>query len=198
VTAVQKFFTGDARPKLASVTIGPDDAPSIDATALRLFDPLHYGASADDLLASATPDKSVPIVLGENPGIRDGRPQLIHTINGNASPNVPPIVVWEGQIVRLHIVNATNEYHPMHLHGHVLSVIAIDGQTLQGSPIHLDSVLVGPQQTVDVAFAANNPGVWMLHCHVLLHADMGMTTSINYVGYSTPFEMGTRSGNMPE
>jgi FtsP/CotA-like multicopper oxidase with cupredoxin domain len=198
VTAVQRFFTGDAQPELASVTIGTDDAPSIDATALPLFDALHYGVSADDTLASATPDQSVPVVLGENPGIRDGRPQLIHTINGNASPNVPPIVVREGQIVRLHILNTTNEYHPMHLHGHVLSVIAINGESLQGSPIHLDSVLVGPRQTVDVAFAANNPGVWMFHCHVLLHADMGMTASINYVGYSTPFEMGTRSGNMPE
>ena len=86
----------------------------------------------------------------------------------------------------------------MHLHGHVMSVIAIDGQALEGSRVHLDSVLVGPQQTVDVAFAANNPGVWMFHCHVLLHADMGMTAAIDYVGYATPFEMGTRSGNMPE
>jgi FtsP/CotA-like multicopper oxidase with cupredoxin domain len=198
VGAVQKFFFGDAQPKLASVTVGTGDAPSIDASALPLFDALHYGAPAGDMVVSATPDQSVPVVLGENPGIRDGRPQLVHTINGNASPNVPPIVVSEGQVVRLHIVNTTGEYHPMHLHGHVMSVIAIDGQALEGSPVHLDSVLVGPQQTMDVDFAANNPGVWMFHCHVLLHADMGMTTSINYVGYATPFEMGTRSGNMPE
>jgi FtsP/CotA-like multicopper oxidase with cupredoxin domain len=56
---------------------------------------------------------------------------------------------------------------------------------------------LAPHQTLDLAFTANNPGVWMFHCHVLLHAEMGMTTSVN-VGYSTPFEMGTRSGNMPE
>jgi FtsP/CotA-like multicopper oxidase with cupredoxin domain len=198
VTAVQKLFTGDAQPKLATVTIGAGEAPSIHPSIVPLFDALHYGAPADDMLASATPDQTVPIVLGESPGIRNGRPQLIHTINGSASPNVPPVVVSEGQVARLHIVNTTSEYHPMHLHGHVLTVVAIEGQPPRGSPIHLDSVLVGPHQTVDVAFAANNPGVWMFHCHVLLHADMGMTTSINYVGYSTPFEMGTRSGNMPE
>ena len=160
--------------------------------------PASFTWQLHDALASATPDQVVPVVLGENPGIRDGRPQLVHTINGNASPNVPPIVVSEGDIVRLHIVNTTSEYHPMHLHGHVMSLIAIDGQALEGSRVHLDSVLVGPQQTVDVAFAANNPGVWMFHCHVLLHADMGMTAAIDYVGYATPFEMGTRSGNMPE
>jgi FtsP/CotA-like multicopper oxidase with cupredoxin domain len=100
--------------------------------------------------------------------------------------------------VRLHIVNDTAEYHPMHLHGHVLSILSIDNRPVAGSPLHLDSVLVGPHQTIDAAFAANNPGVWMFHCHVLLHAGMGMTTSVNYVGYSTPFEMGTQSGNMPE
>jgi FtsP/CotA-like multicopper oxidase with cupredoxin domain len=69
---------------------------------------------------------------------------------------------------------------------------------LPGSPIHLDSVLVGPRESYDVAFKADNPGIWMVHCHVLLHAGMGMMTTVNYAGISTPFEMGTRSGNMPE
>jgi FtsP/CotA-like multicopper oxidase with cupredoxin domain len=197
-SAVQKFFTGDTQPKLATVTIGSGDAPTADTSSAPLFDALHYGAAAPDPVATTTPDQIAPVLLGEHPGIRDGRPQLVHTINDAASPNIPPITVEEGQIIRLHIVNNTGEYHPMHLHGHVLSVIAVDGDPPAGSPIHLDSVLVGPNQTVDVAFAANNPGVWMFHCHVLLHAGMGMTTGINYAGYSTPFEMGTRSGNMPE
>jgi FtsP/CotA-like multicopper oxidase with cupredoxin domain len=166
--------------------------------AVPTFDPLHYGSPAADAVAAALPDQTVNVTLGERPGIRDGRPQLVHTINGAASPDIPPIMVQEGQIVRLHIVNQTGEYHPMHLHGHVLTLLAVDGQAVQGSPVYQDSMLVGPGQTVDVAFAADNPGVWMFHCHVLLHAEMGMTMSVNYVGYSTPFEMGTDSGNMPE
>jgi FtsP/CotA-like multicopper oxidase with cupredoxin domain len=133
-------------------------------------------------------DVSAPIVLAKNPGIREGRPQLIHTINGQASPNLPPIDVQAGQIVHLHIVNDTEEYHPMHLHGHVLSVLAKNGESLQGSPVHLNSILVGPRETWDVAFAADNSGIWMFHCHVLLHAGMRMMTTINYVGVSTPFE----------
>ena len=197
-SAVQKFFTNGVEQHLASVTVGDGEAPAYDVASAPLLEMLHYGAAAVDGVASATPDLTVPVVLGSHPGIRDGRPQLIHTINDQASPNVPAIDVQRGQTIRLHIVNTTAEYHPMHLHGHVLSVVAIDGQAVSGSPIHLDSVLVGPQQTVDVAFVADNPGVWMFHCHVLLHAGMGMTTSINYAGYSTPFEMGTRSGNMPE
>ena len=41
-------------------------------------------------------------------------------------------------------------------------------------------------------------GIWMLHCHVLIHAVGGMSMTINYEGISTPFAMGTRSGNVPE
>jgi FtsP/CotA-like multicopper oxidase with cupredoxin domain len=195
---ISKFFQ-PSEARLASVIIGDEDAPSaVDAASAPLFDILHYGVPTDDPVANATLDRTLPLVLGEHPGIRDGVPQLIHTINSQASPDVTPITVDEGEFVRLHIVNTTSEYHPMHLHGHVFSILAVDGQPLTGSAIHQDSVLVGPNQTVDVAFAANNPGVWMFHCHVLLHASMGMTTTVNYVGYSTPFEMGTRSGNMPE
>jgi FtsP/CotA-like multicopper oxidase with cupredoxin domain len=170
----------------------------VDGEALPMFDPLHYGTPASDAVASAVPDQTPNITLGEQPGMRDGRPELVHTINGAASPDIPPISVEEGQIVRLHIANQTGEFHPMHLHGHVMTLLAVDGQPIQGSPVHQDSILVGPHQTVDVAFAADNPGVWMFHCHILLHAGMGMTTSVNYVGYSTPYDMDGDSGNMPE
>ena len=198
VSAVQKALFGNPQKRLASVSIGAGAAPTVDAASAALFDILHYGTPSRDGVAAASADASVPVVLGEHPGIRDGRPQLIHTINAAASPSIQPINVVEGEVVRMHIVNTTGEYHPMHLHGHVMSVIAIDGEPLTGSPILMDSVLVGPNQTMDVAFVANNPGIWMFHCHVLLHAGMGMTMTINYAGYSTPYEMGTRSGNMPE
>jgi FtsP/CotA-like multicopper oxidase with cupredoxin domain len=197
-TPVQTLLFGSTQPHLASVVIGNGQAEPVRADALPLFDPRNYGAPAPDAVAAAAPDQTLNVTLGERPGMRDGRPQLVHTINGTASPDVPSIMVQEGQIVRLHIVNQTGEFHPMHLHGHVLTLLAVDGQPVQGSPLHQDSILVGPQQSVDVAFAADNPGVWMFHCHVLLHAAMGMTTSVNYVGYSTPFEMGTDSGNLPE
>jgi FtsP/CotA-like multicopper oxidase with cupredoxin domain len=72
------------------------------------------------------------------------------TINGQAAPDVPPIDVSEGQIVRLHIVDTTAEYHPMHLHGHVMTVHASNGVAPRGSPIHLDSIMVGPHEPWDV------------------------------------------------
>lgn len=200
-TPVQVVFAklagGDNGARLVSAEIGTRAPPAMPAST-PLFDPLAYGAAVGDPVASATPDVTAPVLLGEHPAIRDGRPELVHTINAQAAPDVPPIDVAEGQIVRLHIVNTTAEYHPMHLHGHVMSVIARNGIASQGSPIHLDSIMVGPNETWDVQFTADNAGIWMFHCHVLLHAAMGMMNTINYVGYSTPFEMGTGSGNMPE
>jgi FtsP/CotA-like multicopper oxidase with cupredoxin domain len=58
--------------------------------------------------------------------------------------------------------------------------------------------MVGPGETWDVAFTADNPGIWMIHCHVLMHASFGMAMTVNYDGVYTPFEMGTATGNMPE
>jgi FtsP/CotA-like multicopper oxidase with cupredoxin domain len=86
----------------------------------------------------------------------------------------------------------------MHLHGHVMTVLAVEGRAARGSPLHLDTVLLGPHQTVNVAFPADNPGIWMLHCHVPLHAAMGMSMTIDYAGVTTPFTMGSQSGNIPE
>ena len=168
-----------------------------DPQGLPLFDPTTYGAPAVDPVATGPFGTTHPVVLDKHPGFRDGRPELLHTINGQTSPSVPPIDVHAGEVVRLHIVNRSGEYHPMHLHGHIMSVLARNGQLIQGSPLHLDTLLVGPSETWDVAFAADNPGIWMYHCHVLLHAASGMSMTINYAGVSTPFEIGTSSGNQP-
>jgi FtsP/CotA-like multicopper oxidase with cupredoxin domain len=182
----------------ALATIGDGAPPPAANFALApVFDPTTYGTAVRDA-AAARPDASYTLTMDEHGGFRDGRPELIHTLNGEASPDVPPIVVHTGQLVRLRLVNDTGEWHAMHLHGHTLSVLAVDGRPAQGSPVHVDTALVGPHQTWDVAFVADNPGLWMLHCHVLLHAAFGMSMMIDYAGISTPFTMGGPAGNVPE
>jgi len=121
----------------------------------------------------------------------------MHFINGRRRPDGGDVQVTEGQVVRMHIVNKTGEWHTMHIHGHEFTVLAVDGRPIQGSPIHLDTIPVGPNQVWDVAFLADNPGLWMFHCHVLLHARMGMSAMIVYRGIQTPYNMGSRSGQRP-
>jgi FtsP/CotA-like multicopper oxidase with cupredoxin domain len=68
--------------------------------------------------------------------------------------------------------------HPMHLHGHSFQVIGINGKSLNGAL--RDTVLVPPKSSVTVAFDANNPGIWYLHCHILWHLAAGMATLVQY------------------
>jgi FtsP/CotA-like multicopper oxidase with cupredoxin domain len=66
----------------------------------------------------------------------------------------------------------------MHLHGHSFQVIEINGKALQGAL--RDTVLLPPTARVTVAFDANNPGTWYLHCHVLWHLAAGMAVLVQY------------------
>jgi FtsP/CotA-like multicopper oxidase with cupredoxin domain len=188
-----------SQPTTASVTIGHGSAPSVDVSSVPTFDLTRYGKPTADAVADAANyDVSREIVLGSGFGFRNGTVDFSDTFSGMASPDVPPIHVREGQLVHLRFLNKSQKFHPIHIHGHVFAILARNGQRLAGSPVHVDAVLVAPGETWDVAFRADNPGIWMLHCHVLAHAAGGMSMTINYDGVYSPYAMGTLSGNIPE
>jgi len=80
-----------------------------------------------------------------------------------------------GQTVVINIVNDTSWPHAMHLHGHHFKVVARRRQSIANAPWR-DTELVEPDETVAIAFLADNPGKWLLHCHMLGHQVSGMTT----------------------
>ena len=57
---------------------------------------------------------------------------------------------------------------------------------------------VEPGEEYVVAFRADNPGIWMDHCHNLGHAAAGLTMHVMYQGVSTPFRIGDAARNEPE
>ena len=65
----------------------------------------------------------------------------------------------------------------MHLHGHSFQVLSRDGAPVPHDEWG-DTVLVRPREQVRVAFVADNPGDWMLHCHVMEHQVGGLMTTI--------------------
>jgi FtsP/CotA-like multicopper oxidase with cupredoxin domain len=93
--------------------------------------------------------------------------------------DVPPLPIAQGERVELVIANRTPMPHPMHLHGHEFQVVEINGTRFPGAV--RDTVLVPPRQRVVVAFDANNPGLWAVHCHLLYHLDAGMFTTLRYL-----------------
>lgn len=85
----------------------------------------------------------------------------------------PIFTVERGRTVMLRFRNRTAWPHPMHLHGHAFRVLEHPGRPdLIGD--WLDTVVVHPEETVLVAFVADNPGNWLLHCHILGHVRGGM------------------------
>jgi FtsP/CotA-like multicopper oxidase with cupredoxin domain len=104
----------------------------------------------------------------------------VWSINNVAwTKDTPPLPVAQGERVELLFVNLTGMPHPMHLHGHQFEVMAINDQQFRGAV--RDTVMVPPATRVLVAFDANNPGRWALHCHLLYHLDAGMFTTVQYV-----------------
>jgi FtsP/CotA-like multicopper oxidase with cupredoxin domain len=93
--------------------------------------------------------------------------------------DTPPLPLAKGERVELLFVNQTPMPHPMHLHGHEFQVMAINDRQISGAV--RDTVMVPPGTRVLVAFDANNPGHWALHCHLLYHLDAGMFATLQYV-----------------
>ncbi len=83
-----------------------------------------------------------------------------------------------GERAELAFRNRTMMGHPVHLHGHHFRVVAIDGRRFGGAV--RDTVWVPPMTAVTVAFDADNPGRWLLHCHHLYHMVAGMMTEVAY------------------
>ena len=74
-------------------------------------------------------------------------------------------------------MNRTAWHHPMHLHGHVFRVLSKNGKEVLPRQ-WADTVLLDPDSRAEIALVADNPGDWMLHCHVLEHQATGMAAFI--------------------
>ncbi|MFJ8542483.1 multicopper oxidase family protein [Streptomyces sp. NPDC093586] len=83
--------------------------------------------------------------------------------------------VRAGERVRLTLINATDMWHPMHLHGHTFAVNGLDGVGARK-----DTAVVLPHRKLVLDFDADNPGLWMLHCHNQYHSESGMMTILGY------------------
>ncbi|KAJ1844340.1 ferroxidase fet3, partial [Coemansia sp. RSA 2703] len=84
--------------------------------------------------------------------------------------------------VELRVFNTDNVFHPMHLHGHFFQIVergAIgDPKSVRratGPPMRRDTVLIGPGQYAVLRFVADNPGVWLMHCHIERHMELGLS-----------------------
>jgi hypothetical protein len=92
------------------------------------------------------------------------------TFNGKAGPACTPLIVRQGERVRIRIVNLGMDHHPIHLHGYTFWETGREGAR-QPEAIwpRGNTTLVGVAQARDIEFAADRAGDWMLHCHLPHH-----------------------------
>jgi len=105
------------------------------------------------------------------------------TLNGIAFHGMsakPMFTLKKGATYKWLIKNDTTWEHPMHLHGHHFRLLSRNGRKVDPQP-WLDTVLLAPDEVVEVMFVADNPGDWLYHCHILEHHLAGMGAIIRVV-----------------
>jgi FtsP/CotA-like multicopper oxidase with cupredoxin domain len=168
------------------------------AAPAATVDLLGYGTPAPLGFDPARANRHFDYRIGRRPGFLGGKPGFWWTVNGHLFPDVPMFMVSRGDLVVMTIVNSSGEVHPMHLHGHHAVVLSRNGTAATGSPWWFDSLDVADGDSYVVAFVADNPGIWVDHCHNLQHAADGLLAHLAYTGVSTPYRVGGKAGNRPE
>ncbi|QRG67108.1 multicopper oxidase family protein [Brevibacillus choshinensis] len=188
----------DSRHGLLLSPDGTTEVPDLHPD-LPTFDPASYGSPQPLPFDLDTRfDRDYRLVFDVQFGFYDGKLDGLWTINGKVFPHTPMLMAKEGDLVKMTFINRSYMDHPMHLHGHHMLVLSRNGAPTTGSPWWTDTLNVAPGETYEVAFRADNPGLWMDHCHNLTHAAMGMTMHLLYEGVTSPFQIGHQTRNQPE
>lgn len=109
--------------------------------------------------------------------------KIMWTINDMSYPDMKATDLKVGQVYKFRFTNNDTEMmhamsHPIHIHGEHFQVVSING-TAPASELFKDTMEVKPGEYVDIAIRFDNPGMWMLHCHIIDHEDNGMLTVLN-------------------
>ncbi len=139
-----------------------------------------YRVFSHNLQPAAQPDEVIQMLFAKDQAADNGFNRW--TINGMAFDmmNMGPMFhLKKGKRYRLHMRNASDDIHPMHLHRHSFELTHINGQATSG--IIKDVAMLGGFQEMDVDFVADNPGMTLFHCHMQLHMDFGFMALFDYV-----------------
>jgi FtsP/CotA-like multicopper oxidase with cupredoxin domain len=175
ITVTDRFFPQRSN-RLAELQLDGGDATASFPSPARARVP----AWSDGLDAPITKTFVLDAQRGGPFGIQwmfDGKPFAGHD-HAHAG-----LSLAQGAWTRLQFANATARLHPIHLHGMFFKVLGRNGQPVD-EPFFRDTVLVHARETVDIGLVPLDAGHWMMHCHILEHAEAGMMTMIDVVDQS--------------
>ncbi|KAK2007547.1 multicopper oxidase [Colletotrichum eremochloae] len=102
---------------------------------------------------------------------------------------IHPFIVQYGDIVDIVVNNRDPAIHPFHLHGHQFQVLrrpasdvgdwpGVERASLNQKPPRRDTVSINSNSHAVIRFQATNPGVYLFHCHIEWHVELGLTATI--------------------
>lgn len=94
-------------------------------------------------------------------------------------PMAPLAEMKLGRTYLLNVENVTPHAHPIHIHG--VNFKAVASSTRKILPLVSDTYLILPDEKVQLAVVADNPGDWVFHCHIIEHQKTGMTGYVRIV-----------------
>jgi FtsP/CotA-like multicopper oxidase with cupredoxin domain len=105
----------------------------------------------------------------------------VFTINGKVAPRTlhpedgSPLIVKQGDTVRVHFVNGGYMSHPLHIHNHRFERVEKDGGVIPEAARHeMDVTNVAPAERHTIEFEADaDPGIYLMHCHKVNHVMNG-------------------------
>jgi FtsP/CotA-like multicopper oxidase with cupredoxin domain len=132
-------------------------------------------------VAGATPVSMVLTLPPQEAGHSEFR------INGVPYWKATPFLASLGETQLWTVTNDTDWDHPYHLHGYFFLVLDGDGQPVRPL-VWKDTVNVPMKTTARLLVTFDErPGTWMIHCHILDHAEGGLMGSVQVgPGPATP------------
>lgn len=162
------MLTRDGSYRLADLTVNGTNSDPRDGPIIALSQP------AVPTPAEPTQHLTLTMMGGAMGGRHDG--DNIWAFNSVSDLQADPFGSFQrGETVRITLANDTSFPHGIHLHGH--HFYEMDENNDFGDL--RDTTLVNANESRDIICVFDNPGRWMLHCHMLSHAVGGMRTWVN-------------------
>ena len=96
-------------------------------------------------------------------------------------------VLEKGQVVEIVLNNYDPGKHPFHLHGHAFQTVVrsavdagayVNNETFPRVPMRRDTFMANPNGNIVLRFKADNPGIWLFHCHIEWHVASGLIATM--------------------
>jgi manganese oxidase len=131
-------------------------------------------------------DREYVYLLDEWAVSDDGSNHALHLVgaSGEHVHQEANVFTINGRIFPDNLEDGKLLVHPMHTHGHAFELLAVDGNLVpRAARQMMDVITLNPGERRDIVIRANNPGVWLFHCHNVHHAASGMILAFFYEGY---------------